>query len=470
MPTILHENDPHEPLLSEPGIAEVSFDLPRIVPEGDEKDPTKNLRLAIRTLLSFWVRTINKRSTIPEWKINSPSALRRNEVMEMEMRVVPKTVFLRIVASERTGDREEYTKLHFLEQWLETPVYRVPCPTGEVSLSRSGGALGIESQPSSSWEHLVHHHPVFGVGLSSLFDNNIHDSSTNQALASFTDGELRSIERASREKGFLPWCAKFNYDTYGSFNSFLDATQNVNNESQWIDGNPAEEQWRKHAEQVAYIVNKEDSTQTELKADEPRGKDEIARTEDIIITESRSEVTAEKIYRHKDYLRRRIQPELAIHCQGSLVQNCAQEIFSAFFLELISGVDKIHGTTVLVVKPGSRMEMEDMGFSERRHTWVNDVIDKIAKVLYDCSLVDSQMDGRNLIVPGLATHRGVFQRKTAGSYGQMASKVVKNGMKWFIFKEASINLSVCSSSACGLYLCIFTFRLHHNSDLATNCK
>lgn len=300
--------------------------------------------------------------------------------------------------------------------------------------------------------------------------NNIYDSSTNQALVPFTDDELRSIERASKENGFFPWCAKFSYDTYGSFNSFLDATQNVNNESQWIDGNPTEEQWRKHAEQVAYIVNKEDSTQTELKADEPRGKDEIARTEDIIITESRSEVTAEKIYRHKDYLRRRIQPELAIHCQGSLVQNCAQEIFSAFFLELISGVDKIHGTTVLVVKPGSRMEMEDMGFSERRHTWVNDVIDKIAKVLYDCSLVDSQMDGRNLIVPGLATHRGVFQRKTAGSYGQMASKVVKNGMKWFIFKEASINLSVCSSSACGLYLCIFTFRLHYNSDLATNCK
>ncbi|KAH6705367.1 hypothetical protein BKA61DRAFT_148272 [Leptodontidium sp. MPI-SDFR-AT-0119] len=183
---------------------------------------------------------------------------------------------------------------------------------------------------------------------------------------------------------------------------FLDATQNVNNESQWIDGNPAEEQWRKHAEQVAYIVNKEDSTQTELKADAPRGKDKIARTEDIIITESRSEVTAEKIYRHKDYLRRRIQPELAIHCQGSLVQNCAQEIFSAFFLELISGVDKIHGTTVLVVKPGSRMEMEDLGFSERRDTWVNDVIDKIAKVLYDCSLVDSQMEGRNLIVPVLS--------------------------------------------------------------------
>lgn len=114
---ILHQNVPDELLLSEPDITKISFVLPRIVPGGDDKDPTKNLRLAIGTLLSFWVRTINKRSAIPEWKINSPSALRRNEGMgrQTEMRVVPKTVFLRIVASESTGDRKEYTGLHFLE-------------------------------------------------------------------------------------------------------------------------------------------------------------------------------------------------------------------------------------------------------------------------------------------------------------------------------------------------------------------
>ncbi|KAG4441845.1 hypothetical protein IFR05_002646 [Cadophora sp. M221] len=438
MSMILHPNDPHEPLLSTPGITAVSFNLPRIVSDSHDKDPTKSLRLEIGTLLSLWIRTINKRSHIPEWKINSPSALRRDVGMEMESRTVPKTVFLRIVASECTGDREEYRMLHFLEQWLETPIYRVPCPTGEGPLIRSGGAFGFKSKYSSSWEHLVHHHPVFGAELSSLpISNEASIWSSNPVSEPFTEREMRSIERACLESGQFPWCAKFNYDqTYESFNSFLDATQNVNvnMESEWIEANSVEKQWQKHAEAVADFVNSEDATKTELKADASRGENKNAQTDDIISAEPPSNVTAEKIYRYKDYLRRRIQPDLAIHCQGSLVQNCAQEIFLAFFLELISGVGKIRGTTVLV-KPGPRMEMDsrmemgprveedvsmemhprmemdprmemnDLGLGERRGTWVNDVIDKIAKVLYDCSLVESQLDGRNLIVPVLSALR-----------------------------------------------------------------
>jgi len=168
MPVILHGNCAHEQELSRPEMTNVSLNLPRIDPESDDKDPTKDLRLEIGSLLSLWLRTINKRSSIPEWKLDSPSALRRNEMMEIEMRVVPKNVFLRVVATEQSGDREEYRKLYLLGQWLEGPLFRVPCPVGMAPLSRSGGAFGFDTQQSSSLEHLLHHHPVFGLAFSSL--------------------------------------------------------------------------------------------------------------------------------------------------------------------------------------------------------------------------------------------------------------------------------------------------------------
>lgn len=58
--------------------------------------------------------------------------------------------------------------MKLLERWLDTAVYRVPAPMGDAYMSRSGGSLGLEHERSDSWERLVHHHPVFGLELSSL--------------------------------------------------------------------------------------------------------------------------------------------------------------------------------------------------------------------------------------------------------------------------------------------------------------
>ncbi|KAG4422186.1 hypothetical protein IFR04_004692 [Cadophora malorum] len=237
----------------------VSLNLPRIDPESDDKDPTKDLRLEIGSLLSLWLRTINKRSSIPEWKLDSPSALRRNEMMEIEMRVGPKNVFLRVVATEQTGDREEYRKLYLLGQWLEGPLFRVPCPVGMAPLSRSGGAFGFDTQQSSSLEHLLHQHPVFGLAFSSLLSRDIEDSYRSEIP--FTDVEILSIERAGNEKGIFPWSARQDYNQhYGGFDSFFDSTLNIKVESTTgFAINSVDEQWRKHAEQIAYLVSSEDA-------------------------------------------------------------------------------------------------------------------------------------------------------------------------------------------------------------------
>ena len=55
----------------------------------------------------------------------------------------------------------------------------------------------------------------------------------------------------------------------------------------------------------------------------------------------------EKMLSKADVLRRSVQPELAIYCQGTLVQNCALEIFSAFFMAATEDVESILGTTTL---------------------------------------------------------------------------------------------------------------------------
>ncbi|PVH73412.1 hypothetical protein DL98DRAFT_538388 [Cadophora sp. DSE1049] len=113
-----------------------------------------------------------------------------------------------------------------------------------------------------------------------------------------------------------------------------------------------------------------------------------------------STCTPEKMDENKEYLRRKLHPKIAIHCQGTLVQNCALEIFSAFFMEATAGAERLLGNTVFRrgIDLPPREESRDFG----RDMWVNDVIDKIARVLFDCGFVDSQGEGRNIIVPVLS--------------------------------------------------------------------
>ena len=106
----------------------------------------------------------------------------------------------------------------------------------------------------------------------------------------------------------------------------------------------------------------------------------------------------ERIYRYKHHLRRRIHAEVAIHCQGSLVQNCALEIFSSFFMAMTENIGKILGTTVFI----EAGPMLDPPAEPPRDGWVNDVIDKAARILLDSGLVDSQAEGRNITVPVLS--------------------------------------------------------------------
>ncbi|KAH7390336.1 hypothetical protein BKA64DRAFT_120920 [Cadophora sp. MPI-SDFR-AT-0126] len=168
MPIVLHPDDSMEPGISQPLLRDISLKLVRVDIQGDDRDPTKRLRMTIGTLLSLWLRLINKRTRQLDWRLDSPSALQRVEGMEREMRMTPKSVFVRIVAFESTGDENERGKLELLARWLDTRIYRVPSPTGTTRLGRTGGVFGLESESPSSWEHLVYHHPVFGLPFSSF--------------------------------------------------------------------------------------------------------------------------------------------------------------------------------------------------------------------------------------------------------------------------------------------------------------
>lgn len=112
----------------------------------------------------------------------------------------------------------------------------------------------------------------------------------------------------------------------------------------------------------------------------------------------------DKMLSKADVLRRSVQPELVIYCQDTLVQNCALEIFSAFFLAATEDVEAILGTTAL---QGRIMyEYDELGY----RVWRNDVIDMFARVLFDSGFVDSTSEGRNIIIPTLSA-RGLLPKE-----------------------------------------------------------
>jgi hypothetical protein len=168
MRVILHPENLDEPGISCPAITHIAFELPRTDLENDDRDPSKQLRMDIGTTLSLWIRTINKRSKLPELRLDTPAALKRDHIMEVEMGAEPRTFYLRIVASETDGSPQELERLMWLEEWLDVPVYRVSLPTANASVSRSRGALGHQYDRYSSLGTLLHHHPVFGLQFSTL--------------------------------------------------------------------------------------------------------------------------------------------------------------------------------------------------------------------------------------------------------------------------------------------------------------
>lgn len=112
----------------------------------------------------------------------------------------------------------------------------------------------------------------------------------------------------------------------------------------------------------------------------------------------------DKMLSKAEVLRRRVQPELVIYCQGTLVPNCALEIFSAFFMATTEDVEAILGTTALQDRIMS--EYDELGY----RVWGNDVIDMFARVLFDSGFVDSTSEGRNIITPTLSA-RALLPKK-----------------------------------------------------------
>ncbi|KAH7311892.1 hypothetical protein BKA65DRAFT_157178 [Rhexocercosporidium sp. MPI-PUGE-AT-0058] len=139
-------------------------------------------------------------------------------------------------------------------------------------------------------------------------------TSSDYASKPFTDGELRSIERAIKDKGWLPWCTE--RPDYGqelwSPDTFLDAYQ----ENLYMEGDLIDDRWRKHAEHVAYFVNSEESRQPTFKIDASTGEGQDGRMGAIPGPEPRAEATAENIYRCKDYSAVKSNPSLQYIVKG----------------------------------------------------------------------------------------------------------------------------------------------------------
>lgn len=118
-------------------------------------------------------------------------------------------------------------------------------------------------------------------------------------------------------------------------------------------------------------------------------------------------MSPEIIKREAKYLRRKLQPELAVYSQGTRAQNCALEIFSCFFWAATEKVEAILGVTKF---DSDAMDFNDMQrelayeprFDRWTPSWQNDVIDMMATVLFDKGLAVTVTEGRSVIIPVLS--------------------------------------------------------------------